>query len=139
MLSAFSSAIEGLGEARRKLIGETTAELTKLTGLIAKRVIGREISLDPRIVLALVQEGLDALGQYDRIQVRLGPDFESVQEALSQKLRGRGVEYEVFIDRDLPPYGCIVETELGRVDESVEARLEQLFRGLITESDSPPV
>jgi hypothetical protein len=139
MLSAFAAAIEGLGEARRKLIAETTSDLAKLAGLVAKRVIGREVSLEPRIVLALVQEGLEALGQYDRIQVRLGPDFESVQDELSRKLKGRGVEYEVFIDRDLPPYGCVVETDLGRVDESLETRLEQLFRGLITESDNPPV
>jgi flagellar assembly protein FliH len=101
-------------------------------------VIGREVSVEPRIVLALVQEGLDALGQYDRIQVRLGADFQSVKDELSQRLKGRGVEYDVFIDPDLPPYGCVVETDLGRVDESIETRLEQLFQGLITESDNPP-
>jgi flagellar biosynthesis/type III secretory pathway protein FliH len=138
MLAAFAAAIEALADARRSVLVESTSDLAKLAGMIAKRVIGREVSLDPRIVLALVQEGLDALGTYDRIRVRLGPDFESMQTELSQKLKGRGVEYEVFIDIELPPYGCVVETDLGRVDESVERRLDQLFRGLITESDTPP-
>ena len=138
MIEGFAAAIEALAETRRKVLVDSTQDLAKLAGLIAKRVIGREVSVDPKIVLGLVQEGLDVLGQYDRIQVRLGPDFEQVQPALISKLRSRGVEFEVVVDADLPPYGCIVETDLGRVDESVEARLEQLFRGLITESDNPP-
>jgi len=138
MIAGFAGALEVLADTRRRLLSESAADLAKLAGMIAKRVIGREVSLDPKIVLLLVQEGLDALGQHDRIQVRLGPDFRSVQQELELKLKGRGVDYEVFIDTDLPPYGCIVETNLGRVDESLDARLEQLFRGLITESDTPP-
>ena len=138
MLAAFAAAIESLADARRSVLAESTSDLAKLAGMIAKRVIGREVSLDPRIVLTLVQEGIEALGTYDRIRVRLGPDFESMQTELSQKLKGRGVEYEVFIDIELPPYGCVVETDLGRVDESIERRLDQLFRGLVTESDTPP-
>jgi hypothetical protein len=138
MVAAFAAALESLADARRSILVDSTSDLAKLAGMIAKRVIGREVSLDPRIVLALVQEGLEALGTYDRIRVRLGPDFESMQTELSQKLKGRGVEYEVFIDIELPPYGCVVETDLGRVDESIERRLEQLFRSLVTESDTPP-
>lgn len=138
LLEGFADAIEALAEARRKVLVESTQDLVKLTGLIAKRVIGREVSVDPKLVLGLVQEGLEALGQYDRIHVRLGPEFESVKQDLTTKLRSRGVEYEVVLDPDLPPYGCVVETDLGHVDESLDARLEQLLRGLITESDNPP-
>jgi hypothetical protein len=137
MVTAFAAALEGLADARRRLIVESGPELAKLAGAIAKRVIGREVSIDPRIVLALVQEGLDALGQYDRILVRLGPEFDSIKDELAQRLKGRGVAYDLFIDPQLPPYGCIVETDLGRVDEGVEARLEQLFLGLISESNNP--
>jgi hypothetical protein len=138
MLAAFAAALESLADARRTVLVDSTSDLAKLAGMIAKRVIGREVSLDPRIVLALVQDGLEALGTYDRIRVRLGPDFESMQSELSQKLKGRGVEYEVFIDIELPPYGCVVETDLGHVDESIERRLEHLFRSLVSESDNPP-
>lgn len=138
MIEGFASALESLADARRRLMDDSAEELAKLAGLIAKRVIGREVSLDPRIVLALVQEGLEALGQHDRIQVRLGPEFESVQSELAQRLKSRGVEFDVFVDVELPPYGCLVETDLGRVDESVERRLEQLLRGLIVDSETPP-
>jgi flagellar assembly protein FliH len=139
MITAFAVALEGLAETRRRLLADSGADLAKLAGLIAKRVIGREVALDPRVVLALVQEGLEVLGQHDRIRVRLGLGFQSVEDELSQRLKGRGVEYEVFIDAELAPYGCVVETDLGRVDESVDARLEQLFRGLISGSDNPPM
>lgn len=138
MLAAFAEAIEGLVDARRRVLVESGTELAKLAGVVARRVIGREVSVDPRIVLALVQEGLDALGQYDRINVRLGAEFGRAEDELRQRLKSRGVEYDIFIDPDLPPYGCVVETDLGRVDESIESRLEQLFQGLITESDTPP-
>jgi flagellar biosynthesis/type III secretory pathway protein FliH len=93
MVAALASALDGLADARRRLIGETTADLAKLAGLIAKRVIGREISLDPRFVLALVQEGLEALGLYELIRVRLGPDFDSVRVAEAERSwrRARGL------------------------------------------------
>jgi flagellar biosynthesis/type III secretory pathway protein FliH len=43
----------------------------------------------------------------------------------------------VTIDANLPDYGCIVKTEFGEVDESVEKRLEHLLEALKPDSEVP--
>lgn len=136
LVAAFGAALEQLAAARMRVLDETRAQLAELATLIARRVIGRELSTDPRLVLGLVQEGLDALGQYDRVIVRIGSFFESTRDELATRLQGTGVSVEIVLDPALPPDGCLVETEFGRVDESLETRLDHLLRGLA--SEEPP-
>jgi len=136
LVAAFGTALEELAAARARLLFETREQLAELAGLIARRVIARELALDPRLVVGLVQEGLEALGAYDQVTVRLGAWFESARDDLSARLRSRGIALEIVLDPTLPPDGCVVETELGRVDESLETRLDHLLRGLA--SEEPP-
>ncbi|HYP88528.1 MAG TPA: FliH/SctL family protein, partial [Polyangiaceae bacterium] len=96
-----------------------------------------EISLNPQIVAGLVNEGLSALGAHDRVLVRIGSAFAAARANLEQRLADRGAHAEVRLDQTLTEYGCVVETELGRVDESIESRISTLLQALRPESDAP--
>jgi hypothetical protein len=129
-------SIEELGELRRRIMAETEQQLVELAAAIAKRVIGRELSLDPEILLGLAAEGLDALAQGDKVKVRVGAVFdESRVSAFRDRMKSRASHVEVDHDDKLGPGGCIVETELGRVDESVELRLASVLAHLFGQSD----
>jgi flagellar biosynthesis/type III secretory pathway protein FliH len=41
------------------------------------------------------------------------------------------------VEEALGDYDCVIETELGQVDESVEARLEKLLAALKPDSEAP--
>jgi hypothetical protein len=134
---AFEQAIVLLATERQRVLTETAAQLAELAVLIARRVIGRELSLDPALVQGLVREGLQALGQHDRALVRVGTGFVMAREAIEQDLSDHGGRFEVRVDPALEVYGCRIETELGQVDESIESRLETLLGALRPESDLP--
>jgi hypothetical protein len=127
---AFEEAVELLAHERQRVFEQTASQLAELAAVLARRVIAREISLHPELVFDLVREGLEALGKHDRVLVRLGPGFETQRAALEQRLLDRGSRAEVRIEAQLPEHACLVETELGQVDESVETRLATLLHAL---------
>lgn len=131
---AFEEAVELLGHERQRVFEQTASQLAELAAVIARRVIAREISLHPALVFGLVREGLDALGKHDRVLVRLGQGFETQRAALEQRLVDRGSRAEVRVEPQLPEHACLVETELGQVDESVESRLATLLHALRPDS-----
>jgi flagellar assembly protein FliH len=131
---AFEEAVELLVAERSRVLEQTASQLGELATIIARRVIAHEISLNPNIVAGLVNEGLAALGAHDRVLVRMGSAFEAARENLERRLADRGAHAEVRLDSSLSEYGCVVETELGRVDESIESRIATLLQALRPES-----
>ncbi|MEO7037473.1 MAG: FliH/SctL family protein [Polyangiaceae bacterium] len=135
--AAFEEAVELLVLERSRVLEQTASQLGELATIIARRVIAHEISLNPNVVAGLVNEGLAALGAHDRVLVRVGRSFAESCAKLSTRLSDRGAHAEVRLDESLPDYGCVVETELGRVDESIETRISTLLQALKPDSDAP--
>jgi len=131
---AFEEAVDLLIHERQRVFEQTASQLAELAAVIARRVIAREISLHPELVCDLVREGLEALGKHDRVVIRLGQGFEGQRAALEQRLQDRGGRAEVRVEAQLAEHACLVETELGQVDESVETRLATLLHALRPDS-----
>lgn len=137
LVQALEVAVLQLAGERERVLSDTAGQIAQLAVLIARRVIGRELSLDPSLVRGLVREGIEALGQHDRVSIRLGAGFAAMQERLEEDLRSSGAKLDVRFDAALDEYGCLVETELGQVDESIESRLETLLHALKPDPDAP--
>jgi flagellar assembly protein FliH len=133
---AFEEAVELLVAERSRVLEQTASQLGELATIIARRVIAHEISLNPNIVAGLVSEGLAALGAHDRVLVRVGSAFDEARANLERRLADRGAHAEVRLDPTMSEYGCVVETELGRVDESIESRIATLLQALRPDSES---
>jgi hypothetical protein len=137
LVHALEHAVLLLAAERERVLSDTAGQIAQLAVLIARRVIGRELTLDPSLVRGLVREGIEALGQHDRISIRLGAGFAPVQERLEEDLRSSGAKLDLRFDPSLDAYGCLVETELGQVDESIESRLDTLLHALKPDPDAP--
>ena len=134
---AFEEAIELLVAERSRVLEQTASQLGELATIIARRVIAHEILLNPNIVSGLVNEGLAALGAHDRVLVRVGRAFAAARANLETRLADRGAHAEVRVDESLSEYACFIETELGRVDESIESRIATLLQALRPDTDNP--
>lgn len=128
--AAIVGAIEQFAAARAALLEGAELELIQLVRSVARRVVERELLTDPSLIDGLVRAGLEALGNADQVNVRLGPFFADAVDDVREKLEQRGIECNVSVDTSLGRYGCLLETDLGRVDESVEARLDVLLSHL---------
>jgi flagellar biosynthesis/type III secretory pathway protein FliH len=131
-ITALEKSVEELSLLRGRMMEETEDQLVTLAATIAKRVIGREISIDPEILLTLAAEGIDALGDRDRVVVRFGfLDRDDLLASMVERLKRRAPRCEVLQDPSLGPGQCVVESEFGQVDESVETRLDNVLRALL--------
>lgn len=134
---AFRTAIEEMAKTRAQVLEAAAGQLASLAAIIARRVIARELALAPNILEDLVREALEALSDQDRVRVRVGRGFQSAVDGLERQLALRGNEFRIFVEDGLADYDCVVETELGQVDESVEKRLEKLLAALKPDSEAP--
>ena len=131
-ITALEQSVEELSLLRGRMMEETEEQLVTLAASIAKRVIGREISLDPEILLTLAAEGIEALADRDKVVVRFGfLDRDDLLASMVERLKRRAPRCEVLQDPSLGPGQCVVESEFGQVDESVDSRLDNVLRALL--------
>jgi flagellar assembly protein FliH len=131
-LAALRQALSDIGSLREIIFSQTERQLVELAVTIARQVIAHEISLDPGVLVGLAREGIRALDEKDKIIVKFGAALDDdLVHDFTEALRKDAPRCEVQIDPSLGPRECIVETELGRVDESVETRLYHVLEALV--------
>jgi len=130
------AAINQLGAAVRELTGyrgrlrhDAERDLVKLSVAIARRILRREVHLDPEAVLGVVKAALERLDAHDVCRVRLHPDDLALLGARMESL-GLGRNVELAADSSIGRGGAMVETSRGALDASVEGQLQEIERGL---------
>lgn len=126
-VAALAGALAEFGQQRARFLADAEGDLFALVKVISERVLARELRSDPRVVLQLVREGLSALSAGDACTVRLGRFYSGVVDDVRRAASEVAMDVTVTIDPTLPTYGCVVESQWGRVDESVDARLRTLL------------
>ncbi|MCE5310506.1 MAG: hypothetical protein LLG20_22945 [Acidobacteriales bacterium] len=130
------AAINQLGSAVRELTGyrgrlrrDAERDLVKLSVAIARRILRREVHLDPEAVLGVVKAALERLDARDVCRVRLHPDDLGLLGSRMESL-GLGRNVELVADSSIGRGGAMVETSRGALDASVEGQLQEIERGL---------
>jgi flagellar assembly protein FliH len=123
-----TNTLTELATTKRRIRNDAEAELLKLSLAIARRVIHREIALDPEALAGVVHAALQKLQTREVSRVRVFPAAaDSVRLAIE---RAGGPTVEVFPDPSLRTGDLLFETSLGQLDASVESQLQEIGRGL---------
>lgn len=125
----FLQAAEQLGQARRKLRRDAEEDLVRLAVAIARRVLNRELSVDPEAVLGIVKAALDKLDAREVERLRLNPEDAPV---VRKHLEAMGaLRFEIVPDERLERGAVVLETARGSLDASTETQLAEIERGLV--------
>ncbi len=116
-----------LANLRKQLARQLQDQMVELSALIAERVIAKELQTPRETLKALVAEGLEALTHQDQLLIRLGQAFQPHLESLQATLSVQAPHAQVVIDENLDPFACILHSELGRVDESIDQRFKTIL------------
>lgn len=116
-----------LSMLRSRLRREAESDVVQLALAIARRILHRELSIDPAAMQALVQV---ALGRLDRQEVHRVWVHPSQAAAVKQKLMGECPQVEVVPDANRELGSLLFETNRGKLDASVNAQFEEIERGL---------
>ena len=132
----YEEALGGLAalEARfDQLCANLEPQLIDLAVGIAKKIIGHELSSKPETIVEIVAQALRTIRHQREITVRVHPNHLAVVEQHKSELLGvltRAPDIVVRADDDVPVGGCVIESELGRIEAELETQLEMLKRAL---------
>jgi flagellar assembly protein FliH len=121
--------IEELSALRARFRKEAERDVVKLAIAIARRVLRREFTVDPAVLLGIVKSALEAIDQRELHKVRMNPEQAKIIEPAIRKLQ-LPPSVQIVQDAALPPGSAIFETSRGELDASIETQLEEIDRGL---------
>jgi flagellar assembly protein FliH len=129
MLRRVAQTLEELGGLRQTLIQETERQMVQLALALARRVVHREVTLDPDLAAALAHVALDRLGTTTPATIRLNPEDYTIVAQDGE--RWGSVAVTVVPDPSISRGGCLVESDFGSVDATIERQFDELSRALI--------
>jgi flagellar assembly protein FliH len=129
VLEKMARSIEELAQIRTRLRKQAEGDTIKLSLAIARRVLRREIAMDPDAMRGLVTAALEKLQSQEICRVRTHPSqVAAITACLRQTVNN--VKVEVVPDGSLQPGGVVFETNQGNLDASVDSQLQEIERGL---------
>lgn len=125
-----SETIGEVAATRADVVHRAEADVVKLSIEIARRVLHRELSLDPSALEGLIRAALEKLQAQEVYRVRVHPEHLMVLRACLEQ-SGRGGNIEVVSDPSQSKGGAVFEMNRGSLDASVETQLQEIERGLV--------
>jgi len=134
-------AAEGIHDLRDKVMRESEDELLNLVMMVSRKVILREARADRSILESMIRSAVAGLSERDRITVRLNPDDYAMitsgnGEYFRQELKSDQMSFKADVAVLLGD--CQIDTEMGTLDASIEAQLDEIHRRLLEERSQGP-
>jgi flagellar assembly protein FliH len=121
-------AIERFQAEQANYFSRVEVEVVQLVLAVAAKILHREAQVDPMLVAALVRVAIDKLHDGSRVTVRV-PPAEGARWRAFLEHPVNAATIEVVEDAQLSAGDCILETELGSANFSIEAQMKEIERG----------
>jgi flagellar assembly protein FliH len=131
-LELLAKTVAEVSSIRSETIRRAEADTVRLSIEIARRVLHRELSVDPSALEALIKAAIARLQTQEIYRVRVHPDLEPLMRT-SLEQAGRGSAVELISDRALPKGGASFEINRGTLDASLDTQLREIEYGLADE------
>ena len=129
VLDRLARGIQEIAGLRPQAMRDATADLVGLSLGIARRILHRELSVDPAALEGLVGSALQKLPGQEICRIRIHPELEpGLRQALAREGRGG---LPLIADGTLERGAVLVETARGKLDASLETQLAEIGRGLV--------
>lgn len=115
-----------LAAARGALLREAAEQVVGLAADLGRRIVRRELSVDPQAAVPLVRELLLRVAAAERVVVKVCPsDLRACREILGGSTE-LSESARLIADPGLSPGDCLVETERGRLDARITTQLDRM-------------
>ncbi len=115
---------------RKRYFEEVEREVVQLALSIARKILRRESTIDPWLLLGLVRVAIEQLEQATGVVVRVHPQSAAEwRNYFVLHLESERVP-EVVEDQSVEPEGCRIETALGSALLGVETQMKEIETGL---------
>lgn len=130
------SLVAQLKTQESQLMQLLTPRLANLATELAHKIIHREIEKDSTVVTLQAEEAISRILKREKLIIRVNPDDEELMKKHKQALMKMfdGIDkIEVIGDPKIERGGCVVETNLIKVDAQPSSQLEAARKTLLGE------
>lgn len=107
--------------------------LIQLVFEIAKQVTLKELKVDREYVRTLCSTLVEKIGAKDHVKIKIGKSDSDQIESIRDFLKQQFVDLkniQIEVTEEFPNGGCKVETDLARINASVDTQMELISRAL---------
>lgn len=129
-------AREVLQQAReiyRHTLNKMEPEIVDLAVDIAERVVMTQLAVEPQTVMEIARECMELVKNRPLVNIYVNhADLHIVEEGKNQLLQGLPgkVELNILVDNGVKPGGCLIETDQGQVDATMDTRWQEVLKAL---------
>jgi flagellar assembly protein FliH len=128
MMDRLAATLGDLASHRARFRRDSEPELVKLALAVARKILRRELTVDPHSLLGILRAALETINQAEVLSIRVAPEDAA---SLSGRLENLGLpdRMEVIPDRTLERGALVLETKRGQIDASVATQLAEIENG----------
>ncbi len=120
--------LKQLDALKKRMRNEAEAEVVRLALAVARRILYRELTIDPESIRGIVHAALRSLEHRDLMKVRVASESaDIVRSALAQAPAQATIE--VVPDSRMGRGDIVFETSAGQLDTSIDTQLQEIQRG----------
>ena len=135
-LDRVAQSIAEIDQYQSRLRRQAEMDAVRLSVAIARRVLRRELTVDPAAIEGLVGAALERLQSQESSRVRLHPDHVPALRVALERL-GMSAKVEIIADPAQEPGAAIFEMQRGNLDASMDSQLREIERGLADRFQRP--
>ena len=120
--------------AKKEVFEFIAPDILEISVDIAKKIIKREVEQNPEVILESILDVMNTLSKEEpRITIKLNPlQVDLVKTELPEYVSSMGIEAKINVvgDESISEGGCIISTNNGIVDASLDTQLEIIKEAL---------
>jgi flagellar assembly protein FliH len=126
---ALAKALEDFAREREGYFCRVEGEVVKLAVGIARKILHREVQVDPLLLAGVVRVALEKITAGTSVRLRVHPDHVYAWHDFFANQQERRPAPELLGDASLGLGQCVLETALGTTELTLEAQLAEIERG----------
>lgn len=129
-LEGLAKSIAEFASLRRRIRSEAEQDLVKLALAVAKKILHRELTVDPGALAGVVKAAMANIDAKEVDSIRLNPgDAAALGDLISAA--GLQANAQIIADISLTTGAILITTSRGQLDASVSAQLNEIERGFV--------
>lgn len=125
-----ADALRSFEQQRITYFQRVESEVVALALSIARKILRREAQLDPTLLTGMVRVALEKVAGSTRLGLRVHPGQIASWHDFQNGVGGHPAP-ELIPDESVPPGQCVLETELGTTEISLDSQLKEIEQGLL--------
>jgi flagellar assembly protein FliH len=126
---AIAKALRDFAREREGYFYRVEAEVVKLAVEIARKILHREVQVDPLLLAGVVRVALEKIAAGTSVRLRIHPEHVYAWHDFFANQQNLRPVPELLGDGTLGMGHCVLETALGTTDLALESQLAEVERG----------